>query len=93
MATKTVLLTGQNRAGQDSRHGCEIYILSQGNCQVNLISKKLLRQLPSQLCNQKISSMQLSSQLFFKPICQGNCEINCVTQIFVQGNCQVNYLF
>ena len=58
-----------------------------------IFPKKLSRQLSSQLCNQKFSSRQLSSKFFFlQQICQGNCQINCVTQHFLQDNCEVNYL-
>ena len=38
-----------------------------------------------------VRSRQLSSQLFFKKSCQGNCQVNCATEIFLKGNCQVIY--
>ena len=54
--------------------------------------KKLSRQLSSQLCDQQFSSRQFSSHFFPQKLCQGNCQVNCVTKTNLQGICQVNYL-
>ena len=77
---------------QFTRHGRERYFYVKAIFKSIIFPNKLSRQMLSQLCDWKFSSRQLSSQLFFQPIYQGNCQVNCVTPIFFQSNCQVNLL-
>ena len=70
------------------RHGRERYFQVKAIVKSIIFPKMLSRQLSSQFCDQKFASRQLLGLLFFQPLCQ----VNCVTQNFLQGNCQVNYL-